>query len=224
VDGILLDQGVSSFQLESEDRGFGFMTDSPLDMRMDRRQKLTAADLVNHLDEFALARIIHEFGEEPASRRIARRIVRSRAQSPIRTTGELAAIVAQAVRRPGSGGHRRHEATRTFQALRIAVNNELRGLDTLLVDLVPYLQVKARMLTLSFHSLEDRIVKKTFLKLSGRCVCGLPAAYCQCDRQAITRIVTVRPLVPSAEEMARNPRSRSAKLRCIEKLPAEAGV
>lgn len=218
LDGVLFDLGVSSLQLEAEERGFGFRSHGPLDMRMDRRQKLTAADLVNDLDETALADLIYTFGEEPASRRIARSIVRSRERSPIRTTSELASIVARSVRRHGMTQQRRHEATRTFQALRIAVNDELRDLDVLLYSLAAYLRSGGRLVAVSFHSLEDRLVKTAFRRLAGRCVCGLPSAQCGCNRQELVRLVTPRPDVPTQSEVERNPRSRSAKLRCVEKL------
>ena len=219
IDGILLDLGVSSLQLEDEGRGFAFMVDGPLDMRMDQRQKLTAADLVNSLDEKALADIIYAFGEEPASRRIARAVVHARKDSPIRTTGQLAQLVERAAHRKGIDFHsRRHLATRTFQALRIAVNDELRDLDGLVHDLASYLAPGGRLVVISFHSLEDRLVKIAFKRLAGRCVCGLQAVLCRCERKTTARLITPRPETPSPEEIQRNPRGRSARLRCAEKL------
>jgi 16S rRNA (cytosine1402-N4)-methyltransferase len=219
IDGILLDLGVSSLQLEDEERGFAFMADGPLDMRMDQRQKLTAGDLVNSLGEKELADLIFQFGEEPASRRIARAIVYERAKSLIRTTGQLAQIVERAAFRKGDDFHaRRHLATRTFQALRIAVNDELRDLDVLAHDLASYLAPGGRLVIISFHSLEDRLIKTAFKRLAGRCVCGLPSALCRCERKAMARIVTSRPVTPAFEEVQRNPRGRSAHLRCIERL------
>jgi 16S rRNA (cytosine1402-N4)-methyltransferase len=219
IDGILLDLGVSSLQLEDEERGFAFMADGPLDMRMDRRQKLTAMDLVNNLEEKALADIIYSFGEETASRRIARAIVHARKDSPIRTTGQLAQLVERAIYSKSSDFHsRRHLATRTFQAIRIAVNDELRDLDALVHDLASYLAPGGRLVVISFHSLEDRLVKMAFKRLAGRCVCGLQAILCQCERKTTVRLLTPRPETPAPGEIQRNPRGRSARLRCAEKL------
>lgn len=218
LDGALLDLGVSSMQFESGERGFSIQSPGPLDMRMDRRQQPTAADLVNRLDEKELADTIYQYGQEPASRRIARHIIRARQNAPIRTTTELVSIVKRAVGRPRRAHLRRHVATRTFQALRIAVNDELRGLDVLLCSLADFLQPGGRIVVISFHSLEDRIVKNTFRRLSGRCVCGLPSVQCLCERREIVRLITTRPEIPSHEEVRANPRSRSAKLRCVEKI------
>jgi 16S rRNA (cytosine1402-N4)-methyltransferase len=202
VDGVLADLGVSSMQLEAEGRGFSFRRDEPLDMRMDRTQGPTAADLLMDVDEEDLANVIFQFGEERHSRRIARAIVRECAQGRIETTGALAAIVRRAV--PTRGYQRIDPATRTFQALRIWVNRELEGLDTFLTDASRRLLAGARLVVVTFHSLEDRIVKHTF-----RAIAAASETW---------QVLTRRPLVPGDEEVARNPRARSAKLRAIERL------
>jgi 16S rRNA (cytosine1402-N4)-methyltransferase len=202
VDGVLADLGVSSMQLEAEGRGFSFRRDEPLDMRMDRTQGPTAADLLMDVDEEDLANVIFQFGEERHSRRIARAIVRECAQGRIETTGALAAIVRRAV--PTRGYQRIDPATRTFQALRIWVNRELEGLDTFLTDASRRLLAGARLVVITFHSLEDRIVKHTF-----RAIAAASETW---------QVLTRRPLVPDDEEVARNPRARSAKLRAIERL------
>jgi 16S rRNA (cytosine1402-N4)-methyltransferase len=202
VDGILADLGFSSAQLEGKGRGFSFLRDEPLDMRMDRSTGPTAADLINSVSERELADVIFKFGEEHRSRRIARSIVESRGRSRLETTGQLAALVRRAVGRRGES--RLDPATRTFQAIRIWVNRELEGLDEFLVGAVDRLQTGGRIAVITFHSLEDRIVKQTFRALERRA-----------DQSV--RIVTKRPLRPDAEEVSRNPRARSAKLRAAEK-------
>jgi 16S rRNA (cytosine1402-N4)-methyltransferase len=202
VDGVLADLGVSSMQLEAEGRGFSFRRDEPLDMRMDRTQGPTAADLLMDVDEEDLANVIFQFGEERHSRRIARAIVRACAQGRIETTGALASIVRRAM--PTRGHQRIDPATRTFQALRIWVNRELEGLDTFLTDASRRLLAGARLVVITFHSLEDRIVKHTF-----RAIAAASETW---------QVLTRRPLVPGDEEVARNPRARSAKLRAIERL------
>jgi 16S rRNA (cytosine1402-N4)-methyltransferase len=202
VDGALADLGVSSMQLEAEGRGFSFRRDEPLDMRMDRSSGATAADIVAEMDEEALANVIFEFGEERYSRRIARAIVAARKDSAIETTGRLAAIVRRAI--PRRGYQRIDPATRTFQALRIFVNRELEGLDRFLAAASRRLLAGARLAVITFHSLEDRIVKHAFRALE--------------KGQAAVRILTKRPLEPSDDEIRRNPRARSAKLRAIERL------
>jgi 16S rRNA (cytosine1402-N4)-methyltransferase len=202
VDGALADLGVSSMQLDAEGRGFSFRRDEPLDMRMDQTQGPTAAELIRTVDEEELADVIFRFGEERYSRRIARAIAAARREAAIATTGQLAAIVRRAI--PRRGYQRIDPATRTFQALRIWVNRELDGLDAFLADAARRLREGARLAVLTFHSLEDRIVKHAFRAL---------------ERGAQTvRILTKRPLLPSEAEVARNPRSRSAKLRAIERL------
>jgi 16S rRNA (cytosine1402-N4)-methyltransferase len=214
IDGILIDLGVSSYQLLSPERGFSFQSEDLLDMRMDRSQRLTAADLVNTLPQEQLADIIYRFGEERHSRRIAAAIVSSREQARITRCAQLAQIVSRAFR---GRGERIHPATRTFQALRIAVNQELERLDEFIINAVSYLRPGGRLAVISFHSLEDRIVKKAFRLLSGNCVCERPPALCTCPRQATARIVTSHPLTANDAELAINPRARSAKLRALER-------
>ncbi len=204
VDGVLFDLGVSSPQVDEPSRGFSFQSKGPLDMRMDQSSGRTAADIVNHTDETDLADIIFQFGEERYSRRIARAIVRARTRGPFQTTSELAATIASAVPAHYRRG-RIHCATRTFQALRIAVNDELSQLEPALRDAADVLAPGGRLCVISFHSLEDRIVKRTFRALAG------------------TRltILTKRPQLPTEEEIDRNPRSRSAKLRVAERIVQE---
>lgn len=209
--GVLADLGVSSMQFDAEGRGFSFRRDEPLDMRMDQSQGPTAADLLSDVDEEELANMIYQYGEERLSRRIAHGIVDARRAGRIATTGQLAQIVRRAY--PRKAHHRIDPATRTFQALRIWVNRELEGLDTFLSDAVSRLAAGARLAVITFHSLEDRIVKHTFRALAAAQVDGagrrLPEAL---------RILTRRPVVPGDEELSRNPRARSAKLRVIERL------
>ena len=202
VDGILADLGVSSMQLDQEGRGFSFRRDEPLDMRMDRSQGPTAADLLADVDETDLANVIFQYGEERHSRRVARAIVRAREAAPLQSTGALADVVRRAV--PTRGYQRIDPATRTFQALRIWVNRELEGLDTFLGDAARRLLAGARFAVITFHSLEDRIVKHTF-----RALAAAGDAW---------QVLTRKPVVPGDEEVARNPRARSAKLRAIERL------
>jgi 16S rRNA (cytosine1402-N4)-methyltransferase len=202
IDGALADLGVSSLQFDAEGRGFSFRRDEPLDMRMDRSTGPTAADLLRDAGEVELANVIFEFGEERHSRRIARAIVDTRGRQPIATTGQLAEIVRRAV--PTRGWQRIDPATRTFQALRIWVNRELDGLDTFLRDIVKRLRDGGRVVVISFHSLEDRIVKHTFRALE--------------RAEALVRVLTKRPVGPGDDEVARNPRARSAKLRAAERL------
>jgi 16S rRNA (cytosine1402-N4)-methyltransferase len=202
VAGTLADLGVSSMQFDAEGRGFSFRRDEPLDMRMDQSRGPSVADLLRQVDETELADVIFRFGEERASRRVARAIVGARRESPIATTGRLAAIVRRAV--PHKGHQRIDPATRTFQALRIWVNRELEGLDAFLVAATRRLLANARLAVITFHSLEDRIVKHTFRAIE--------------KADAGLRILTKRPLVPSDDEVARNPRARSAKLRAIERF------
>lgn len=222
VIGILADLGVSSFQLDTPERGFSFrasvdeVSAAPLDMRMDRSERKTAADLVNQLSERELADIIWEYGEERAARRIARQIVKERERAPIKTAAQLAGLVAQAVHQPGHW--RIHPATRTFQALRIALNRELEGLDNFVADAVDLLVVGGRLVIITFHSLEDRIIKQSFKYQSGHCICPPHQPDCRCGAQARVEILTRKALQPSADEIAENPRARSAKLRACRKL------
>ena len=215
--GILVDLGVSSLQFDSPERGFSFRFDAPLDMRMDPASGATAADLLQQLPEAEIARIIFEFGEERHSRRIARRIVERREQGqPVTTTAELAELVRHAV----GGGRKRqqiHPATRTFQALRIAVNNELERLGEFIETAVDLLAPDGRFVAISFHSLEDRIVKRELRRLSGHCECPPRLPVCSCGARKTVEILTRRPVVPGDKELDENPRARSAKLRACRK-------
>jgi 16S rRNA (cytosine1402-N4)-methyltransferase len=218
ADGILADLGVSSLQLDSQNRGFSFRFDAPLDMRMNPDSEAeTAADLLETLSEFELARIIYEYGEERFSRRIARRIIekRERGKSP-KTTKELADLVTKAV--PFSRKEKIHPATRTFQALRIAVNRELEILTDFLHLAIDKLNKNGRLLVISFQSLEDRIVKRTLQKLSGKCECPPNFPTCVCGAEKKVEILTRKPIVPSDFEIEANPRARSAKLRAVKKF------
>jgi 16S rRNA (cytosine1402-N4)-methyltransferase len=217
VDGIVLDLGVSSFQLEDSSRGFSFMNDGPLDMRMDRGLTETAADLVNSLGEKELASLIYELGEERYSRRIARTIVSRRKTAPFRGTVDLARAIGSAV--PKTKDRLRiHPATRTFQALRIAVNRELEALQRFLASVLGILSPGGRVVVVSFHSLEDRMVKQAFREWAKRCRCPLDELRCRCEGRPLVRLLTKKALRPSAEEIEANPRSRSAKLRAVEKI------
>jgi 16S rRNA (cytosine1402-N4)-methyltransferase len=213
IDGILLDLGVSSMQFDRPERGFSFQADGPLDMRMDETGGQTAADLVNHLPERELADLIYRYGEERRSRPIARAIVKAR---PLRRTTELAQVVAGA--KAGKGGHQTkiHPATRTFQALRIAVNDELGALERALPQAINLLKAGGRLAVISFHSLEDRIVKQYFKRESQDCICPPEQPVCTCRHKATIYIITKRPIMPSSAEVNVNPRARSAKLRVVE--------
>lgn len=218
LSGVLVDLGVSSLQFDAGERGFSFRQDAPLDMRMNAgSDEETAADLLLRLPEEEIARIIYEYGEERRSRRIARWIVERRERGePITTTGELARLVERAV------GHRKtdriHPATRTFQALRIAVNEELEGLGQFVETAIALLQPDGRFAAISFHSLEDRIIKQTLRRLAGQCECPPRAPVCSCGARRAVEILTRRPLVAGQLEIDENPRARSAKLRCCRKL------
>lgn len=218
VDGILVDLGVSSHQLDTAQRGFSFHVDAPLDMRMSQ-QGVTAAELVSTLDERSLSRLLSEYGEERYARNIARNIVRSREREPVRTTLQLAEIVKASIpaaaRREGG-----HPARRTFQALRIAVNGELDKLSAGLDVMFEALHPGGRLAVITFHSLEDRIVKKRFAYWCEGCICPPEFPVCVCGHKARAHL-PFKMKEPSAQELAENPRSRSAKLRAVEKLPAE---
>jgi len=218
VDGVVMDLGVSSLQLDDPARGFSFQAAGPLDMRMDRSAGETAADLLNRLPEDEVRRILREYGEERWAARIARAIVRAR---PLHTTTELADLVARAIPRRHHP-RRIHPATRTFLALRIAVNHELEDLEDALPEVVEGLRERGRLCVITFHSLEDRTVKHTFLCLSRECPSGPGPSTRTLRRRMISaprvRLLTRRPVVPSAEEVARNPRARSAKLRAVERI------
>lgn len=221
VDGILADLGVSSLQLDSQERGFSFRFDAPLDMRMDSESNdPTAADLLATLSQDEIANIIYRFGEERFSRRIARRIVERReAGEPIETTKQLAELVERSVKR--SPKDKIHPATRTFQALRIEVNHETDVLERFIADSVDLLKIDGRLAIITFHSLEDRIVKQAFQKLSGKCFCPPRIPQCVCGARKEVEILTRKPLIPGFEEIEANPRARSAKLRAVRKIEAE---
>lgn len=216
VDGVLLDLGVSSYQLDKVTRGFSYMHDAPLDMRMDEDSSLTAYNVVNEYSKEDLERIIREFGEERWAKRIAEFIVDERKREEIKTTFKLVEIIKKAIparaRRTGP-----HPAKRTFQAIRIEVNNELKGLDNAISDIVDVLDHKGRIAIITFHSLEDRIVKSTYKKLVNPCTCP-PNMPCICGKEPIIKIITKKPITPTNEEIRTNSRSRSAKLRVAEKL------
>src|SRR2546423_5014078 len=214
--GVLADLGISSLQLDSPSRGFSFRNEAPLDMRMDRSSGETAAELLGCLSEVEIARLIFEYGEERHSRRIARRIVERRgAGEPVQTTRELAHLVERAI---GGKKRRIHPATRTFQALRIAVNRELEGLSQFVADAIDALEPQSRLAVISFHSLADRIIKRTLLKFSGRCQCPPRSPLCSCGARKAVEILTRRPVTPTEAEVEENPRARSAKLRVAQKL------
>jgi 16S rRNA (cytosine1402-N4)-methyltransferase len=211
--GILADLGVSSLQFDSADRGFSFQREGPLDMRMDREAELTAGEVVNQYSEKDLANLIFNFGEEHRSRSIARAILAAR---PIQNTKMLADVVYRAVH--ARGYQRIHPATRTFQALRIFVNDELGRLPLFIRSAVELLSSGGRLAIISFHSLEDRIVKETFRSLSHECVCPPGISQCQCGQKKLLNLLTKKPVVPSEAEISRNPRARSAKLRVAERI------
>ena len=217
VDGILLDLGVSSHQLDTQTRGFSYKTDAPLDMRMDQGAALTAKDVVNTYSEAELTRIFFAYGEERFSKRIAERICSIREQYPIETTLQLAQIVRDAI--PGKYRNEpQHPARRTFQALRIEVNGELSGLDRAVEQACDLLQKGGRLCIITFHSLEDRIVKQAFRRFENPCTCPPSAPICICGKEPKAKILTKKPLTASEQEEAQNSRSTSAKLRCIEKI------
>ncbi|MBQ3077439.1 MAG: 16S rRNA (cytosine(1402)-N(4))-methyltransferase RsmH [Clostridia bacterium] len=219
IDGLLLDLGVSSFQLDDAARGFSYAKEAPLDMRMDRSSSLTAEELVNTRSAEELADILFRFGEERHARRLAAAIVRRREQAPIRTTTELAELIASAM--PGASRREaQHPARRTFQALRIAVNGELDILENALRDAVSRLSVGGRLAVITFHSLEDRIVKETFADLARGCTCPPDFPVCVCGNRPTVALTPKKPISPSEEEIAANPRSRSARLRVCERLPS----
>ncbi len=218
VDGVLFDLGVSSYQIDTAVRGFSYMHDAPLDMRMDERQKLTAEEIVNTYSEAELARIFHDYGEERWGKRIAAFIVKMRQESPVRTTAELVDIVCRAVpkavRRAASG----HPAKRVFQAIRIEANDELGILDAAIRTAVRHLRPGGRIAVLTFHSLEDRIVKTAFAEMARGCICPPELPVCVCGHEPELRLLG-KAGKPGAEEVKGNPRAKSAKLRLAEKVP-----
>lgn len=214
VDGVLMDLGVSSHQLDSAPRGFSFQSDGPLDMRMDRSQSETAAELLARTGEEELANLIYRFGEERKSRQIARAIVQRRRNRPLETTAELAELVSEVV-----GRHeRKHPATRTFQALRIAVNGELEQVEQGLAQAVDRLRPGGRIAVLSYHSLEDRLVKQAFQRQTGRCICPREFPVCTCEPKKKLKILTRKPITATSAEIKNNPRARSARLRVAQKI------
>lgn len=215
VDGILLDLGVSSFQLDTRERGFSYRMDAPLDMRMDDRQEITAATVVNEYSERELFHIIRDYGEDRFAQNIAKHIVAARQQGPIMTTAALAQIVDASIpmKMKKQGGH---PAKRTFQAIRIEVNQELSVLEQNIQDMIDLLNPGGRFCIITFHSLEDRIVKKAFRTAQDPCVCPPDFPVCVCGRKSKGKVITRKPILPDAEEMETNPRSRSAKLRIFE--------
>lgn len=217
VDGILFDLGVSSFQLDEAERGFSYRVSAPLDMRMDRREQVKAVDVVNSYPEGRLAAILRKYGEESWAERISRFIIEARKRKPIETTGELVRIIKDAI---PAGARRRggHPAKRTFQALRIEINKELEGLERAFFDAVACLKKGGRLVVISYHSLEDRIVKNSFRQLARGCICPPTLESCQCREEYKIRILTKKPVRPTDEEIKYNPRARSAKLRAAERL------
>lgn len=216
ADGILLDLGVSSYQLDTADRGFSYRVDAPLDMRMDQSRTLTAKEIVNSYDEEMLGDIIKKYGEERYAKSIARHIVKRRQEQEIRTTGELAEIIRASMPAKALNG-KGNPAKRTFQAIRIELNQELSVLEDSLEDLVDLLNDGGRLCIITFHSLEDRIVKNFFRKKENPCTCPPDFPVCICGRKAEGKVITRKPILPGAEEMEINKRSKSAKLRIFEK-------
>jgi 16S rRNA (cytosine1402-N4)-methyltransferase len=220
VDGLLFDLGLSSYQLADADRGFGFRTGGPLDMRFDTRRGVSAAELLATLDVAELTALFRRYGEEPQAPRIARAIVEARRGAPIATAEELAALIERVAPRTPPGRRRIHPATRVFQALRIAVNEELDALEAGLAAAVDLLRPGGRLVVLSYHSLEDRIVKRFFQAERRGCVCPPEVPVCVCGRNPRLRLVTKPSLTPQPAEIAANPRARSARLRAAERLAA----
>ena len=217
VDGILLDLGVSSHQLDEETRGFSHNKDAPLDMRMDETSSFSAWDVVNNYSEKELERIIWDYGEERWAKRIAKFIVEERKSKPINTTLELVSVIKKAIpKEVRKEGH--HPGKRTFQAIRIEVNRELDVLSNSIPKMVNLLKPGGRITIITFHSLEDRIVKESFKELYKDCICPPQLPQCICDKQREIEIITRKPIIPTQEEIKQNPRSRSAKLRIAEKL------
>lgn len=216
VNGILLDLGISSYQIGEKERGFTYIQDGPLDMRMDRTQKLTAEIVVNNYREEDLARVIYEYGEEKFSRRIARNICEYRKKEKIKRTEQLVKIIENSI--PNAYKERGHVAKRTFQAIRIEVNDEIKPLHDTVMDSIEILKKGGRLCILTFHSLEDRSVKNAYKEAMGECTCppGLPR--CICNKKKLGMIITKKPILPTEKEIKNNPRSKSAKLRVFERL------
>lgn len=216
VDGILLDLGVSSYQLDERNRGFSYLGSNELDMRMDKTQRLTAKEVVNNYKEEHLANIIYEYGEERFSRNIAKNICIARGKKKIETTDELVKIIEKSIPRlnPKEG----HPAKRTFQAIRIEVNNEIKPLENTIADSIDVLKEKGRLCVITFHSLEDRAVKQAMNRAKGMCTCPKDIPYCVCGAKKLGTVITKKPIIASDIEQKENPRSKSAKLRIFEKM------
>ena len=215
VDGILLDLGVSSYQLDERSRGFSYMGDNPLDMRMDTSAGITAQEIVNQYSEEKLAKILWEYGEEKFSRQIAKNICKMRSQKKIETTKELVEIIEKSI--PKASQKDGHPAKRTFQAIRIEVNNEIEPLYQTIIQSVHCLKEGGRLVVITFHSLEDRAVKEAMAELQGKCTCPKDLPYCICGYQSLGKIMNKKPIVATVEELARNSRSKSAKVRIFER-------
>ncbi len=222
VDGILLDLGVSSYQLDAQERGFSYRFDTPLDMRMDQRQSKTARDIVNTYSEERLCRIIRDYGEERYAKNIARNLAEARSKAPVETTGQLVEIIRRSipVKAQVSGGH---PAKRTFQAIRIECNEELEGLKNSIDPMIRSLKPGGRLCIITFHSLEDRIVKTAFKTAQDPCICPKDFPVCVCGRKSLGRVITRKPVLPQNTEMEANPRSASAKLRVFERIEESTG-
>ncbi len=216
IDGMLLDLGVSSHQLDTAERGFSYMQDAELDMRMNTEGTVTAKTVVNQYSEDELCRIIKEYGEENWARRIAKFIVEDRKEKEITRSEELVGIIKRAIPKKARDKGP-HPAKRTFQAIRIEVNNELGIIEDTIKSVLPYLKTKGRLVIITFHSLEDRLVKNTYKELAKSCTCPPEFPICTCDKRSEIKIITRKPILPSEEELEQNPRSRSAKLRIMEK-------
>ncbi|MBD5461959.1 MAG: 16S rRNA (cytosine(1402)-N(4))-methyltransferase RsmH [Lachnospiraceae bacterium] len=216
IDGMMLDLGVSSYQLDTQERGFSYRFDTPLDMRMDRSQSLTAREIVNHYDEMELFRVIRDYGEEKFAKNIAKHIVQAREKKPIETTGELNEIIRASIpaKMRAEGGH---PSKRTFQAIRIECNKELEVLKDSLNELIDLLNPGGRLCIITFHSLEDRIVKMAFKQAANPCTCPPSFPVCVCGKVSQGKVITGKPILPGEEEREENPRSKSAKLRIFEK-------
>ena len=215
VDGVLLDLGVSSYQLDERNRGFSYMGDNPLDMRMDTSTGITAKEIVNQYSEERLTKILWEYGEERFSRQIAKNICQIRERKEIQTTKELVEIIENTI--PKSSQKDGHPAKRTFQAIRIEVNNEIEPLYQTIIQSAHCLKENGRLVVITFHSLEDRAVKEAMIELQGKCTCPKDLPYCVCGAVSLGKIVTKKPIIPTDEEMQENSRAKSAKLRIFEK-------
>ena len=215
VDGILLDLGVSSYQLDERNRGFSYLGENKLDMRMDKTQELTAETVVNTYEEKELADIIYQYGEERFSRQIARNICKQREKEKITTTKQLVEIIENSI--PKSKQKDGHPAKRTFQAIRIEVNNEIKPLYNTVLDCIDCLNDKGRLCIITFHSLEDRAVKNAYIEAQGKCTCPSDLPYCVCGAKSLGKIITRKPIIASKEEQVKNSRSKSAKLRIFER-------